>query len=339
MIAPTPEENLWTENMTAKAIRIHAHGGPEVMRFEEVGRLEPGPGQVLIRQRAIGVNFIDVYYRSGLYAVPSMPFTPGSDGAGEVLAVGEGVSEFRPGDRVAYGTALGSYAEERVVDAKALVHVPAGIDYDTAAAMMLKGLTAQYLLRRTFPVKPGHTILFHAAAGGVGLIACQWAKHLGATVIGTVGSRDKEALARENGCDHVIFYQEEDFPARVKEITGGELCDVVYDGVGKTTFPASLDCLKPFGLFANFGSASGPIDAFSIGILAQKGSLYATRPTLFTHTAKRESLVEMAADLFDVVGSGHVKIPVHARVPLAQAAEAHQALESRRTTGATVLVP
>src|SRR5215217_278464 len=214
--------------MTAKAIRIHAHGGPEVMRFEEVGRLEPGPGQVLIRQRAIGVNFIDVYYRSGLYTVPSMPFTPGSEGSGEVLAVGEGVSEFRPGDRVAYGTALGSYAEERVVDAKALVHVPEGIDYDTAAAMMLKGLTAQYLLRRTFPVKPGHTILFHAAAGGVGLIACQWAKHLGATVIGTVGSRDKEALARENGCDHVIFYQEEDFPARVKEITGGELCDVVY---------------------------------------------------------------------------------------------------------------
>jgi NADPH2:quinone reductase len=323
----------------AKAIRIHAHGGPEVLALEEVETPQPGPGQVLVRHRAVGVNFIDIYFRTGQYAAPSMPFTPGNEAAGEVVAVGEGVTEFMPGDRVAYGTGRGSYAQEQVVDAKVLVHVPDGIEFDTAAAMMLKGLTAQYLLRRTFRVEPGHTILFHAAAGGVGLIACQWAKHLGATVIGTVGSRDKEALARENGCDHVIFYREEDFAARVREITGGGLCDVVYDGVGKATFPASLDCLKPFGLFASFGSASGPIDAFNIGLLAQKGSLYATRPTLFTYTAKREDLVAMAADLFDVVGAGHVKIPVHARVPLARAADAHRAIESRETTGATVLVP
>jgi NADPH2:quinone reductase len=214
-----------------------------------------------------------------------------------------------------------------------------GINHETAAAMMLKGLTAQYLLRRTFPVKPGQTILFHAAAGGVGLIACQWAKHLGCTVIGTVGSRDKEALARQNGCDHVILYRDEDFVAQVKEITGGALCDVVYDSVGKATFPGSLDCLKPFGMFVSFGAASGPIDAFSVGLLAQKGSLYATRPTIFTHIANRETLNEMAADLFAVVSAGHVKIPVHARMPLREAAEAHRALESRATTGATILLP
>jgi NADPH2:quinone reductase len=309
------------------------------MRIEEVQTPEPGPGQIRIRHRAIGVNFIDVYFRTGLYAPPTMPFTPGNEGSGEVVSVGEGVREFKPGDRVAYAATLGSYGAERVIDAKAVVGVPEGVDHDTAAAMMLKGLTAQYLLRRTFPVQPGQTILFHAAAGGVGLIACQWAKHLGARVIGTVGSRDKEALARENGCDHVILYREEDFVARVKEITGGELCDVVYDGVGKATFPASLDCLKPFGMFVNFGSASGPIDAFNIGILAQKGCLYATRPTLFAHTAKREILLAMATDLFQVVSSGRVKIPVHARLPLTQAAEAHRKLEARETTGATILVP
>jgi len=249
------------------------------------------------------------------------------------------VTEFRPGDRVAYAGSLGAYAEERAVEAKFLVKLSDGIGHDTAAAMMLKGLTAQYLLRRTFKAQPGHTILFHAAAGGVGLIACQWAKHLGCTVIGTVGSHDKEALARENGCDHVIFYREEDFAARVKEITKGELCDVVYDGVGKATFPGSLDCLKPFGMFASFGSASGPIDAFNIGLLAQKGSLFATRPTLFTHIAKREVLNEMAADLFAVVEGGHVQVPVHRHMKLSEAAEAHRALESRATTGATVLLP
>jgi NADPH:quinone reductase len=323
----------------AKAIQVHAHGGPEVLRFEDVTTPRPGPGQAVVRHRAIGVNFIDVYFRTGLYAAPQMPFTPGNEGAGEVVAVGEGVTEFKAGDRVAYAMAIGSYAEERVIDVKWLVRIPDGIDDATAAAMMLKGMTAQYLLRRTFPVKPGHTILFHAAAGGVGLIACQWAKHLGATVIGTVGSRDKEALARENGCDHVIFYREEDFVARVREITGGAGCDVVYDGVGRSTFPGSLDCLKPLGTFVNFGAASGPIEAFNIGILAQKGSLYATRPTLATHTASRESLLDMAADLFRVVAGGQVRIPVHARLPLAQAADAHRALEARETTGATILVP
>jgi len=322
-----------------KAIRIHAHGGPEVLSYEDAPTPEPKAGEVLVRQRAVGLNFIDVYFRTGAYAAPGMPFTPGHEGAGEVVAVGEGVGEFKPGDRVAYAMRIGSYAEERIIDAAALVKVPEGVSDETAAAMMLKGLTAQYLLRRTFAVKPGHTILFHAAAGGVGLIACQWAKHLGCTVIGTVGSRDKEALARENGCDHVIRYREEDFVARVKEITGGALCDVVYDGVGKATFPGSLDCLKPLGLFASFGSASGPIDAFNIGLLAQKGSLFATRPTLGAYTAKREWLLEMAADLFDVVRNGHVTIPVHSRVPLAQAADAHRALESRQTTGATVLIP
>ena len=315
-----------------KAIRIHAHGGPEVLRYEEVPTLTPEAGQVLVRHRAIGVIYIDVYFRTGAYAAPAMPFTPGQEGSGEVVAVGEGVAEFRPGDRVAY-------AEERLIEPKLLVKLPDGIEHETAAAMMLKGMTAQYLLRRTFPVEPGHTILFHAAAGGVGLVACQWAKHLGCTVIGTVGSRDKEGLARENGCDHVIFYREEDFVARVREITGGALCDVVYDGVGKANFPQSLDCLKPFGMFVNFGASSGVIEAFNIGILAQKGSLFATRPTLFTHIAKRETLNEMAADLFAVVQGGHVKIPVHARRSLREAAEAHRALESRATTGATILLP
>ena len=322
-----------------KAIRIHAHGGPEVLQYEDVPSALPKPGEVLVRNRAIGVNFIDVYYRTGAYAAASMPFTPGNEGSGEVVAVGDGVTGFRPGDRVAYVATPGSYAEERIVDPKFLVKLADGINHETAAAMMLKGLTAQYLLRRTFPVKPGQTILFHAAAGGVGLIACQWAKHLGCTVIGTVGSRDKEALARENGCDHVILYRDEDFVAQVNEITGGALCDVVYDSVGKATFPGSLDCLKPFGMFVSFGAASGPIDAFSVGLLAQKGSLYATRPTIFTHIANRETLNEMATDLFAVVSAGHVKIPVHARMPLSEAAEAHRALESRATTGATILLP
>ncbi|HEX2510172.1 MAG TPA: quinone oxidoreductase [Microvirga sp.] len=322
-----------------KAIRVHAHGGPEVLSYEDVPVPPPGAGEVLVRHHAIGVNFIDVYYRSGLYAAPTFPFTPGNEGSGEVMEVGSGVTEFRPGDRVAYVAGLGSYAAERLVEARSLVKLPDAVDHGTAAAMMLKGLTAQYLLRRTFPVKPGQTILFHAAAGGVGLIACQWAKHLGCTVIGTVGSREKETIARRNGCDHVILYNEEDFVARVKEITSGELCDVVYDSIGKATFPGSLDCLKPFGMFVSFGAASGPIDAFSIGLLAQKGSLYATRPTIFTHIAKREVLNAMSADLFAVVEAGHVRVPVHSRLSLGEAAEAHRALEARATTGATVLVP
>ena len=322
-----------------KAIRVHRYGGPEVLTFEDAEIGAPGPGQVRVRQSAVGVNFIDTYFRSGLYKAASLPFTPGNEGAGTVTAVGEGVTDFRVGERVAYGSATATYAEEALVSAGAAVHLGDGIDDDTAAAMMLKGLTAQYLLRRTFHVKRGDTILFHAAAGGVGLIATQWAKHLGCTVIGTVGSRDKEALAREHGCDHVILYRDEDFAARVGEITGGQGCQVVYDGVGQATFPASLDCLAPFGLFCSFGSASGPIKDFDIGLLSQKGSLYATRPTLFTHAGRRETLDAMAEDLFAVVRSGAVRIPVHARRPLSEAAQVHRDLEGRNTTGSTVLKP
>src|SRR3712207_5005279 len=283
-----------------KAVRIHQYGGPEVMSYEDVQVGDPGPGEVRIRHRAIGVNYIDTYFRTGMYPANALPFVLGNEGAGEVVAVGAGVTDLKPGDRVAYVIALGSYAEERIASAKSVVKLPDNISDETAAAMMLKGMTSQYLLHRTYKVKRGDTVLFHAAAGGVGLIACRWAKHLGATVIGTVGSEDKAKLARENDCDHVILYRQEDFAARVKEITKGALCEVVYDGVGKATFPASLDCLKPFGMFASFGSASGPIEAFNIGLLAQKGSLYATRPTLFTHTAKRENLDKIAADLFAV---------------------------------------
>jgi NADPH2:quinone reductase len=267
------------------------------------------------------------------------PFTLGNEGAGEVVAVGDGVAGFKPGDRVAYAGGLGGYAEERNVAAAVLVKLPDSISYEIAAAMMLKGLTTQYLLRRTYKVKPGDTILFHAAAGGVGLIACQWAKALGATVIGTVGSKEKGKLATEAGADHIIYYRDEDFAARVKEITKGELCEVVYDGVGKTTFPASLDCLKPFGYFVSFGSSSGQIDAFNINILQQKGSLYATRPTMNTHIAKRDVLEEMAADLFDVVSSGKVKIPINHRYKLSDARKALEALQGRETTGVTVLLP
>ena len=322
-----------------KAIRVHQYGGPEAMVYEDIPTPEPGPGQIRVRQTAIGVNFIDIYFRSGLYKAAALPFTLGKEGAGVVDALGEGVTDFRVGERVAYAGAVGTYAEEVVVDTKGVVHVPDAISDETAAAMMLKGLTAHYLLRLTYRVQPGDTILFHAAAGGVGLIATQWAKHLGATVIGTVGTAEKAELAKEHGCDHVILYRDEDFAARVKEITGGKGVPVVYDGVGKATFPASLDCIKPLGMFASFGSASGPVEAFNIGLLAQKGSLFATRPTLATYTMKREWLLDMAADLFAVVKGGHVKIPVHSRVPLANAAEAHRALEGRETTGATVLIP
>jgi NADPH2:quinone reductase len=322
----------------AHAMVIHAVGGPEAMQWEEVAPGAPGPGQAHIRHHAIGVNFIDVYHRTGLYPIP-LPFTPGSEGAGEVLAVGPGVTNVAVGDRVAYGTARGSYAQERLIDAGQLVKLPDAISYDTAAAMMLKGLTAQYLLRQTFVVKPGHVVLVHAGAGGVGLILTQWAKHLGATVIATVGTKDKRVLAQEAGADHVILYREEDFAARVKEITQGQLCDVVYDGVGKDTFAGSLDSLKPRGLLVSFGNASGPVDAFNLGILAAKGSLYVTRPTLATHASTPERLAAMAKDLMAVVASGAVKIPVHAHYPLSQAQQAHRDIESRRTTGATVLTP
>jgi NADPH2:quinone reductase len=322
-----------------KAIRIHEHGGPEVMKFEEVDVGAPGPGEVRIRQTAIGVNFIDTYFRTGLYKAPTMPFIPGNEGAGVVTELGADVTNFAVGDRVAYAGGLGGYAEERLNAAATLVKIPDGVTDETAAAMMLKGMTAQYLLRRTYRVQKGDIVLIHAAAGGVGLIACQWAKHLGATVIGTVGTKEKGELAKANGCDHVIYYRDEDFAARVKEITNGELCHVVYDGVGKETFPASLDCLRPLGMFASFGNASGPVEAFNLGLLAQKGSLFATRPTLFHYIAKRADLEAVSNDLFSVVASGAVKIPIHARARLSDAVDVHRALEARETTGATILTP
>jgi len=322
-----------------KAIRVHRHGGPEMLAYEDVDIGQPGPDEVRVRNRAIGLNFVDVYFRSGAYAPPSLPFTPGNEGAGEIVAIGAGVEGFALGDRVAYVGTLGAYAEERIVPVHFLVHLPEAIDFNTAAAMMLKGLTAQYLLRRTFRVEMGHAILVHAAAGGVGLILTQWAKHLGATVIGTVGSPEKAVLARKNGCDHVIDYRTEDFALRVRDITKGAGCDVVYDGVGKATFPGSLDCLRPLGTFVSFGSASGTIEPFDIMLLMQKGSLYVTWQLLFTHLARREDVLAMSAELFQVVASGAVKIPAHTRLPLAEVAEAHRRLEARETTGATILLP
>ena len=322
-----------------KAIRVHQHGGPEALILEEMEIAPPGPGEVRVRNRAIGLNFVDVYFRKGEYTPPSLPFIPGNEAAGEVVAVGEGVTGFAPGDRVAYVGTLGAYAEESNVPAHFLVHLPEGIDFQTGAAMMLKGLTAHYLLHRTFRVGPEHTILVHAAAGGVGLILTQWAKHLGATVIGTVGSAEKARLARDRGCDHVIDYREEDFVERVSEITKGELCHVVYDGIGQATFPASLDCLRPLGTFVSYGSASGAIPPFDITLLMQKGSLFATWQLLFTHLARRADVLAMSEALFDVVTNGVVKIPLHATLPLADAAEAHRRLEMRQTTGSTVLIP
>ncbi len=322
------------------AVRVHKLGGPEVLTYEDIEVAAPGQGQIRVKQHACGVNFIDVYFRMGMYPSPvGLPFVVGNEGAGEVVAVGPGVTEFKPGDRVAYVAGLGSYAAERLVPADRAVKLPANISYEQAAAMMLKGMTAEYLVRRTFKVEEGMNVLMHAAAGGVGLILCQWANHLGANVIGTVGSKDKAALAKTNGCHHTILYRDEDFVARVKEITGGKLCEVVYDGIGKTTFPASLDCLRPLGMFVSFGSSSGQIEAFNLNILQQKGSLFATRPTLNTYAAKREDLLAIANDLFAVVGSGAVKIPINQKYPLRDAAKAHRDLESRATTGSSILLP
>jgi len=322
------------------AVRVHKYGGPDVLTYEQVDVPAPEPGQVRVRQRACGVNFIDTYFRTGLYPAPGgLPFIAGNEGAGDVIAVGQGVADIKVGDRVAYVSALGSYAEERLMPADRVVKLPATISHEQAAGMMLKGMTAQYLLRRTFRVEPGNTILVHAAAGGVGLILCQWGKLLGATVIGTVGSKEKAALARANGCDHPILYREEDFPAKVKEITGGRLCDVVYDSVGKDTFPASLDCLRPLGMFVSFGSSSGKVDAFDINLLQFKGSLFATRPTLNHYAASRKDLLATASDLFDVVGSGKVKIPVNQKYALKDAQQAHRDLEGRKTTGSSILIP
>lgn len=322
------------------AIKVHETGGPEVMQWEEVEVGEPGAGEARIRHTAIGLNYIDVYFRSGLYPAPNgLPLVPGSEGAGVVVSVGEGVDSLKPGDRVAYAGPLGSYAEERIVAADRLVKIPDGVDDKTAAAMMLKGMTARYLLRRTYKVTPQTAFLFHAAAGGVGLIAGQWAKKLGATAIGTAGSPEKVKLALENGYSHVINYREENFVERVREITDGKLCDVVYDSVGKDTYPGSLDCIKPFGLWVSFGQSSGPITDFNMAILSQKGSLFATRPTISTYIAARADLEETANDLFDVVRSGDVKIRINQEYALKDAVRAHQDLQGRKTTGATVLIP
>lgn len=320
------------------AMRVYEYGGPEKLRWEEVQVGAPGEGQVLVRNTAVGLNFVDTYQRSGLYQIP-LPFTPGAEGAGVVEAVGPKVKEFKVGDRVAYSSPIGAYAEVLLRPADRLVKIPAGIDDKTAAAMMLKGLTSQYLLRRTYRVKKGDTILMHAAAGGVGQILCQWARALGATVIGTVGSDEKAALAKKAGCKHVIVTSREKFVERVKEITKGKGVPVVYDGVGKDTFMDSLDCLAPFGLMASFGNASGAVTQFNPGVLAQKGSLYLTRPTLITYTASREALLSAARELFALVKSGKVKIAINQTYPLREAAQAQRDLESRKTTGSTVLIP
>ncbi|HEX5999952.1 MAG TPA: quinone oxidoreductase [Hyphomicrobiaceae bacterium] len=320
------------------AIRVHQTGGPEVLTWEGVDVGEPGPGQVRLKQHAVGVNYIDTYQRSGLYKLP-LPLIPGNEGAGEVVAVGPGVTDFKVGDRGAYAGAVGGYAEERVMPAERLVKLPAAIDYKTGAAMMLQGMTVRYLLRQTYKVGPGTTMLLQAAAGGIGLIAAQWAKHLGATIIGTAGSDEKCKLALDAGCTHVINYRTEDFVKRTKELTGGAGVDVVYDGVGKDTYPASLDCLKPLGLFVSFGNASGAVQNFSLLDLMNKGSLYATRPTLQTYVAKREDLIENANELFDVVSKGIVKIAANHTYPLKDAAQAHRDLEGRKTTGSIVLLP
>jgi len=309
------------------------------MQWEEVEVGEPGPGQARVRNTAVGVNYIDTYHRGGLYPLP-LPSGLGNEAAGVVEAVGAGVDWVKPGDRVATGTGpLGAYSTARIVQADRLVKLPDGIDDRTAAAIMLKGLTAQYLLRQSFPLKGGETILFHAAAGGVGLIACQWASALGATVIGTVGSDEKAKLAREHGCAHTIVYTRENFVERVKEITGGKGVPVVYDGVGKETFPASLECLSPRGTFVSFGNASGSVPPFNLMLLAQKGSLYATRPTLVNFATDRASLNAMAGELFGMVQSGKIKVEIPQTFPLAQAADAHRALQGRQTTGSTVLLP
>ena len=323
-----------------RAIRIHQTGGPEVMRWEGVEVGAPGPGEIRIRHEAVGLNYIDVYFRTGLYPAPSLPFSPGMEGAGVVEAVGEGVDSLVAGDRVAYAAPpVGAYAQVRLMPADKVVKVPDGIDSRQAAAMMLQGMTVEYLLRRTYPVRSGDTVLFHAAAGGVGLIACQWAKHLGATVIGTVGSDEKAELARAHGCDHPIVYTRESFTERVREITGGAGVPVVYDAVGRDTFEGSLDCLRPRGMLVSFGQSSGKIDPFDVGILSARGSLYVTRPTLMTYTASRAELESSAQALFDVVGSGAVRVTVNQTFPLGEAASAHRALESRQTTGSTVLLP
>lgn len=320
-----------------KAIRIHHHGGPEVLKWEEVDPGPPGPGEALVRHEAVGLNFIDVYHRTGLYPLPALPATPGLEAAGVVEAVGEAVTEVAVGDRVAYaGVPPGAYAEVRCIPAHRLVKLPDGISSQQAAAMMLQGMTARYLLKGCWHAGAGTALLIHAAAGGVGLIVCQWARHLGATVIGTVGSAEKAELAKAHGCQHPIIYTKEDFPARVKDITNGRGVDVVYDSVGQVTFMKSLDCLRPMGMMVSFGQSSGPIPPFDLALLAQKGSLFLTRPSLMAYTAKREDLLVHARDLFEVVQSGAVKVAVSRTYPLAEAPRAHRDLEGRKTTGSSI---
>ncbi len=323
-----------------KAIRIHETGGPEVLRWEDVDVGDPGEGEIRVRHTAVGLNYIDVYFRTGLYPGPDLPFSLGLEAAGVIEAVGKGVEDLSEGDRVAYAAPpIGAYAEARVMPARKAVKLPDAIEDRQAAAMMLQGMTTEYLLRRCFSVKKGQTILFHAAAGGVGLMACQWAKHLGATVIGTVGGKEKAELAKAHGCDHTILYNEESFVDRVKELTDGKGVPVVYDGVGKTTFMGSLDCLQPRGTLVSYGQASGAVEPLNIGILSQKGSLYLTRPTLMTYTASREDTLESSSALFEVVKKGAVKIEINQTYALKDAAEAHRVLEGRKTTGSTVLIP
>jgi NADPH2:quinone reductase len=320
-----------------KAVVVHEVGGPNVMHLEEIEMPKPGPGEALVRNHAVGLNYIDTYFRSGAYPT-QLPFIPGSEAAGEVIELGKGVKDIKVGDRVAYWANFGGYAEARAVPARRLIKLPKSISYETGAAMLLKGLTAQYLLRQTHKVKKDETILVHAAAGGVGLILCQWGKALGAHVIGTAGSPEKAKLAKKAGAKQVILYREENFVEAVKKITKGKLCDVVYDGIGKDTFPASLDCLRPLGLLASYGSSSGPVENFNLGLLSQKGSLFVTRPSLNTYAAADENLQKMARDLIRVVSDGVVKVP-YTTHPLSDIVAAHEALESRATTGSTVLIP
>jgi NADPH2:quinone reductase len=322
----------------SKAIRMHGYGGPDVLRWEDVPLPDPGPGEALIRHEAIGLNYIDVYFRTGLYKVPGFPAVIGQEGAGVVTAVGPEVTSVAVGDRVAYAGPLGAYAANRVISADRLIVLPPGISFDVAASVMLQGLTAHYLLHRTFPVKQGMTILVHAAAGGVGLLMCQWAKHLGATVIGVVSTEAKAELARQNGAAHVIVGHQ-GLAAEVKRITGGRMVPVVFDSVGRDTFQASLDCLAPLGLMVSYGNASGPVPPVDLGLLSAKGSLFITRPSLATYTATRPVLAGMAAELFAALETGVLHASVNQRVPLSQAADAHRALEARQTTGSTVLVP
>jgi NADPH2:quinone reductase len=323
-----------------RAIRIHETGGPEVLNWEEVDVKSPSRGEVRIQHTAVGLNFIDVYHRSGLYPVAELPAVIGMEGAGKVIETGEGVEEFQPGDRVAYaGIPMGSYSEERVIPSHRLVRLPDSVGDECAASMMLKGMTAQYLLRKCYPVREKTTLLFHAASGGVGLIACQWAKHLGATVIGTVGTKEKAELASSHGCDYLILYRDEDFVERVREITDGKGVDVVYDSVGADTFIRSMDCLRPMGMLVSFGQSSGPVKEFNTGLLAAKGSLYLTRPSLLDYTASREDLLVTAGELFGMVEKGVVEIEVNQSYPLKDAKEAHKDLEGRKTTGSTVLIP